>query len=194
MFQIKNLKLHNTYYGLRHGESYANLSRIIVSNPAIGINKYGLTSKGREQVLNSVLNANLPSTTVIVSSDFKRTRESAEIAAALLGVRHIIFNKKLRERFMGELEGKSITYYRDIWKADMAKSRQLACKAESIYDILARLTLLLEELEQAYKNRKILLVSHGDVLKVLSAAFTTPDLTITPAHHFALGELKLLYR
>ena len=53
----------NKYLIMRHGESEANVAGLIVSDPAIGCERYGLTELGRQQVLRSVTDymlANLP--------------------------------------------------------------------------------------------------------------------------------------
>ena len=44
---IKPPVLHNMYYGLRHGESMANLEGIISSDPGRGTTMHGLTETGR---------------------------------------------------------------------------------------------------------------------------------------------------
>ena len=43
---IKPPPLHNKYYGLRHGESMANLEGIISSDPGRGTTMHGLTETG----------------------------------------------------------------------------------------------------------------------------------------------------
>jgi hypothetical protein len=43
-------KKHNAFFGIRHGESEANVAGLIVSAPEVGTQKYGLTERGRRQV------------------------------------------------------------------------------------------------------------------------------------------------
>src|SRR5688500_18160549 len=97
--------LGNTYYALRHGKSLANEAEMIVSDPDQGVPGYGLSEEGRRQVASAVGKAReghaLDHNTLIVSSDFARARESAEIAAGILGTEDIILTPKLRERFFG---------------------------------------------------------------------------------------------
>ena len=47
---IKPPALHNKYYGLRHGESMANLEGIISSDPGRGTTIHGLTETGRKHI------------------------------------------------------------------------------------------------------------------------------------------------
>ena len=91
---------------MRHGESTANVEGIIVSTPENGIENYGLTDKGREQVVQSIETAIaeklLDENTRIISSDFKRTYETAEIANQILGGKYLIEPEpRLRERDFG---------------------------------------------------------------------------------------------
>ena len=76
-------QLKNKYYGLRHGESEANLAGVISSDPYIGATKHGLTSNGILQarnaakcVIEKIGRDNLQNT-VFLSSNFKRARETA---------------------------------------------------------------------------------------------------------------------
>ena len=76
-------QLKNKYYGLRHGESEANLAGVISSDPYAGATKHGLTSNGILQarnaakcVIEKIGRDNLQNT-VFLSSNFKRARETA---------------------------------------------------------------------------------------------------------------------
>jgi bisphosphoglycerate-dependent phosphoglycerate mutase len=78
--------LRNTYFGLRHGESEANMEGIISSNPVIGTTIHGLTKTGRVQarraataLIEAIGRQNLKDC-VFYSSDFTRARETAEEA------------------------------------------------------------------------------------------------------------------
>jgi hypothetical protein len=59
-----SLKLSNQYYGIRHGESEANIEKIISSNSKIGLLSHGLTENGCQQsynassIINSIINSN----------------------------------------------------------------------------------------------------------------------------------------
>ena len=110
--------MRNTYYVLRHGRSLANDEELIVSHPENGVPHYGLSEEGRRQIATAIAEAMqnhvLDQTTLIVSSDFARTRESAEIAANLLGTHDIIMTPKLRERFFGAWEKQHNSNYQKI--------------------------------------------------------------------------------
>src|SRR5688572_13543099 len=89
---------------LRHGQSAANVQRVIVSSLAAASESFGLTPTGREQVRRSVSEARaagiLPKTIQLVSSPLLRARESAAIAAELSGVT-VRIDARLVERAFG---------------------------------------------------------------------------------------------
>ncbi|HPK45730.1 MAG TPA: hypothetical protein PLV62_12175, partial [Spirochaetota bacterium] len=55
---MHSLQLHNTYLLMRHAQSKANHMHIIVSNPEVGVNDYGLTQEGKNQVLKAIAHCN----------------------------------------------------------------------------------------------------------------------------------------
>ena len=60
---------------MRHGQSEANVAGIIVSDPQIGCNQFGLTALGQQQVIKSASNTSkLNQDTLIISSDFLRAK------------------------------------------------------------------------------------------------------------------------
>ena len=165
--------LSNRYFAMRHGHSIANQQGIIVSHPDNGIDQFGLSELGRTQVKASLQDSGLHDVnTIIVSSDFSRARESAEIACTLLGcVAAISFDLRLRERNFGELELTSDSGYEDVWREDAANSDSHHRGVESVNEVMSRVTSVVTEYEVQYSNATILLVSHGDALQILQTAF-----------------------
>lgn len=168
-------ELRNTYYAVRHGRSLANLEERIVSHPDEGVAAYGLCAEGREQIARAVEEARriygLDRSTLIVSSDFARTRETAEIAASMLGVPTMITTPQLRERFFGGWDKHHTSNYHHVWSGDLANPDHKENDVESTSEVVARATALIRELEETYSGRHILLVSHGDTLQILQTAF-----------------------
>ena len=163
--------LHNRYFGLRHGESEANRLGIIISDPANGVDGYGLTDFGRRQVRQSLLDSRgLSSDTLTFCSDFRRARETAEIATDLLGSQTAVADTRLRERFFGAVEKGSNEAYAAIWQKDAVDPRHQDGGCESSQSVHERMIALIESLESRYEDRTILLVSHGDPLEILATA------------------------
>ena len=113
-------RLNNRYFAMRHGHSLANQQGVIVSHPENGRDNYGLSELGRRQVRASLQQNNqLDANTVVVTSDFKRARESAGIAFEVLACSVSICEEpRLRERNFGELELATDDSYGEVWQQD----------------------------------------------------------------------------
>lgn len=160
----------NRYYLMRHGESLANRRGLIISHPEHALNNYGLTTLGAEQVMTAALNTRLNQDTIIVSSDYLRARETAEIMHSVLSCKsEITFNTNLRERDFGDWELSDHSNYEKVWFHDLNSSAQPSNKVESVTQTLNRGLSVIDSLETEYQDRSILLVSHGDVLQILLA-------------------------
>ncbi len=171
--------LSNRYFILRHGHSEANEKKIIVSNPENGIPQYGLTNKGKKDVNESISTAInskiLSENCVIYSSPFKRTKETAEIASELLGIKEVGYELRLRERFFGEFELKGDDNYNQVWEEDILDSAHNVFGVESVQEVIDRVTTFVSELEEKHKNQDIIMVLHGDIGQISECAFTKKD-------------------
>ena len=162
---------------MRHGHSLANQQAIIVSQPENGLDGFGLSDRGRVQVREnlqqfSVFSANI----IIVSSDFCRARESAEIATRSLdAIDAINLDPRLRERNFGELELTADSGYADVWEADAENPDHQLMGVESVNQVMQRVTSVIVEYEGRCSDTSILLVSHGDALQILETAFARMD-------------------
>ncbi len=169
-------RLNNKYFVIRHGQSKANVANILLSHPKEGMVSYGLSPKGKRQVRISVLKSKkdklLDSDVIIYSSDFLRAKETAEIAQKLLGVKKINFHKKLRERYFGKYDKTSLDNIKIAWEYDEKNPNHKHKGVENPNKVLKRTLSVINELEKKYKNKKILLVSHGDVLQILYTHFS----------------------
>lgn len=169
-------KLKNRYFIIRHGESKANVVNILLSHPKEGTVSFGLSPKGKKQVKISISkskkNKLLGSDVIIYSSDFLRAKETAEIAKKLLGIKKINFHKNLRERYFGKYDKTSLDNIKIAWEHDEKNPNHKHKGVESPNKILKRILAVIVELEKKHKNKKILLVSHGDVLQILHTYFS----------------------
>lgn len=170
-------RLRNRYFVLRHGSSEANARNIIVSDPHTGTDGYGLTAAGRSEVRDALAAWRQPPP-LIVSSPFKRARESAAIARAVLGSEAPpVIDARLSERHFGALEGQDATRYPEIWEVDAVDPLHRRHGAESPAAVRARTVDLILNLEREHDARCILLVAHGDTLQLLWTAFACRDAT-----------------
>ena len=183
-------RLENHYFAMRHGHSQANEQSLIVSDPDDGVNLYGLSELGQQQVRARL--AQMPlgfdSSVKIVSSDFLRAKETAAIVATGLGVMEPVrFSEQLRERFFGDFDGGSDTRYPEVWNRDAEDPRHSDFNVEPVFDVVSRTIALLVELETLFHGAVVLLVAHGDVLQILQTAFEQ----LSPSSHRQLPPLQV---
>jgi glucosyl-3-phosphoglycerate phosphatase len=193
MNQLKDItQLHNRFYGLRHGQSLANVAKIISSDPKISTVEHGLSELGKQQVLKSAMSfcssyeMSDYGGVAIYSSDFTRARETAEIFAAelrkakipLIHVPNgIQLETRLRERYFGDFNGKSDKHYHDVWKFDCDDADHTEFNVESVNSVVHRTSRLILDIEKELsllngeKPYQVILVAHGDVLQILQTAF-----------------------
>ncbi len=173
----------------------ANLRRIIVSHPDNGLTEFGLSEQGIVQVEQSLASrGDLGPETLIVSSDFRRALDSAEIAQrALCCETPLATETRLRERFFGHLELTPDSAYHRVWEEDARDPDSDRGGMESANQVTARVTSLIAELERQYSGRTILLVSHGDALQLLQTAFLKQNAARHRAlEHMHTAEIRLL--
>lgn len=192
---MKLIILHNTYLCMRHAQSIANQHHIIVSSPETGINGYGLTQEGEQQVLHAIFtNKEILAVTHIYTSDFLRAYQTAMIISQQLNNIPVKTDVRLRERYFGQFEGTSSENYHKVWDMDCKSEQDIACyNVEPIHAVARRMISFLLDCENTHKNQNILVVSHGDPLQILYAIAS-----VLLAHqfkslpHFTNAEVRLL--
>ena len=192
--ESSSVLLSNTYYALRHGISLANEKKIIVSSPENGLNGYGLSDQGKAQ-LKANFESIKPKTLenlIIVSSDFLRAKETAELFQTYFKG-ELIFDKRLRERNFGKLELQENYFYQKVWEHDMISEMHCYGECEPLFNLRERLLDLIDSLESRFIKKQVALVSHGDCLQTLQTIFEG----ISPRKHRDLksietGELRQL--
>ena len=160
-------KSGNTYYSLRHGESTKNTLDVVTDKFDA---PYPLTEQGIKNSLKAA--KNMEKVDVIISSPVLRTHETAKIVAKEMGISEeaIILEERIRETQHGVFEGKSFAEYKAEYPIDLTK---FDCKpegGESWNDLKLRMGAFMYSLEEKYKGKKILIVSHGDPLLMMHAA------------------------
>ena len=155
-------KSGNAYFALRHGQSQNNALGLVSSNPK---NTYHLTEKGKKQVERTVKTfikqLKGKKIDLIVSSDFARAHETAEIAATLLGYdAKVVIDKRLREIDCGIFDNKHIKEYHAYFSSLEEKFTKVAPKGESLNDVKRRMTEFLYEIDKKHSGKNILIVSH----------------------------------
>ncbi|HSH47112.1 MAG TPA: histidine phosphatase family protein [Halomonas sp.] len=158
----------NQYLLMRHGHSEANRQGRIVSDPARGIDDFGLSARGQAQLDALLNNWPLAVPSRIVHSDFLRTAQTAARVAQRFGL-DMQGEPRLRERCFGKLEGESDRRYAEVWVRDAQAADHRDHGVEPLTSVAARMLELLGELESRYRDETLLLVGHGDPLQILLA-------------------------
>ncbi len=166
----KTKKSGNKYLVMRHGEAESN-ARNIVSSKLETSSAYGLTNKGREQAETAGGKLEKESIDIIITSPFSRTTQTAEIVAEKIGFdkEKIIVDARIGEINTGIFDGRPISEYRDNFISQEEKFTKRPEGGENILDVKRRVMALLEELEQKYSGKNILLVTHEYPVWMLTA-------------------------
>lgn len=190
--------LNNEYHVLRHGQSKANVEKIIASSPDIATKKYGLADTGKQQAvlaghaIKQAFLANEATTSVLLlSSDLLRARETAEIVQQTLQQAEIplydtskidnsifdglVLETRLRERWFGDWDGTSDDNYSRVWKDDATDPNHTLKNVESVNAVVQRTTECIVEWDDRVQKCFIICVAHGDVLQILQTAFAKID-------------------
>ena len=154
-------------YIVRHGQSEDNANSIFA-----GHNDTSLTQAGRQQSLEVAEKLKTNNIDVIYSSPLKRTTETAEIISKALGKEFSIDND-LIERNFGVLTGKPESeiekYSSKILETERVRYFIEADGAEEFPNLYYRAKQLLEKIKAKHPNENVLLVTHGDIGKMLNA-------------------------
>ncbi len=180
------MKLNNTYFLMRHGQSLANIKHLVISDPKNGVNHFGLSVLGKLQVQDSILkNKDLNKDTIIYSSDFKRARETAEIVSKFLKSKKPNLSKALRERHLGVYEKGKDNIYHKLWAEDIKGKTLKSC--ESVNSVVKRVKAFINYIEKKQKGKSILLVAHGDIISIGLSVLNNKDAIY---HHKLFSILK----
>lgn len=156
----------NKFIFVRHGEAESNANDIVNCDPNVA---YHLTNKGKEQVLDA--SKKIKNVDVVYSSPFMRTRETADILMEQIGFdkNKIIIDKNLSELNYGELDGKPYSSYLQYEEKNIKTYDTPLPGGESYNDAKKRFGNFLYEVDGLYKNKTILVVTHGMGLEAIKA-------------------------
>jgi isoleucyl-tRNA synthetase len=158
-------KSGNTYMVMRHGQTEHNVK---------GLWNFGghtdpLTVEGRAQVAESA--KTIPQKPdLIICSPYARTLETATLLASHHGIteENIITDDRLGEWNVGvQFDNKPLDDYFTIRNSSDDRYGFKAEDGESYFDIIVRAGKFLYDIEQQYKDKTILIVSHGAVTRAL---------------------------
>ncbi|MBS3903221.1 MAG: class I tRNA ligase family protein [Anaplasmataceae bacterium] len=157
----RGVKNKNNYWVMRHGQAEQNMTGIMDA----GKGKFHLTLKGEKEAVKSLsnlkkqLDRKKEKIDLIITSDILRTKETAKIASEILGAK-IVEDKKIREYNIGDLEGKPVKVFDELFKTYEEQFEKGPSNGETLRDLRSRLWEFIKETDEKYKDKNILLVSH----------------------------------
>lgn len=140
----------------RHGQTDWNVLGKIQGKTDIELNETGIKQamEVREKLINEKID-------VIISSPLKRAKKTAQIIAQNRDI-PLIIDEAIEERCFGEFEGytREEFDFNEIWDYKLNKQYEYA---ENIGDVFKRVEKFLEKIKEDYKEKTVLLVTHGGV-------------------------------
>lgn len=170
-------------YFTRHGETEWNKDDIIC-----GITDIKLTETGEAQAkaLAERIKAEQCGIDMIICSPMTRTRQTAAPIARVLGLTPT-YDDRLKEWNYGTFEGKH-----RFAEGFLENKLEFGCRmpeGESVFDIVARVYGLINELREKYPHKNVLLVCHGGVCRVIETYYR--DMTRKEFSEFFMGNCEL---
>lgn len=183
----------NKIFLVRHGQDTDNVAGILN-----GRRDTELTELGRKQAMQVAEKLRDNDVQIIYASPLKRAYETARIIATELGVDEVIADEHLIERDFGVLTGKPVSdipkYTNKILATDRVNYFLEVEGEEDFPAPLMRGKKILDEIRQRHPDKSILIVTHGDIGKMIRAAYhgwTWEDGLIKTPHFDNTGVLEL---
>ncbi len=182
-------------YIVRHGQDEDN-AKLILN----GHRDKPLTAKGRKeaQIMARDLKASKIDFSGFYVSPLKRARETADIITKELKLKKAKVFSGLMERDFGVMAGKPIADIVSLCAPQVLKTNETyyflqAYSAETFPELLKRAKRVLSEVRRNHKSGNVLLVTHGDIGKMLFAAYYHLDWqTALKLIYFKNGDALLL--
>ena len=164
-------------YLARHGQSTQNRDRVIS-----GQLDPSLTTAGIYQAYSLGEQAALLGIKVILSSPQTRAIQTSYMASTMLGEDTMLrIDKRLRERFLGEAEGKDRSYFRNF-------SQPMDIPGiEADNKIVARASSFLDEIQEFNYKDPLLIIAHSGIIRVFRIV---SDDTLSMSDFLTIPKLK----
>lgn len=175
--------MNNNIFIMRHGQDEDNVAGILN-----GHRDTPLTELGHQQAILAAKKMNDIGIDIIYASPLKRAYETARIVANELDVDEVILDNHLIERDFGILTGKPVAdiqkYTDKILKTEVTTYFLEVEGAEDFPTLLERAKKFFSEINERHSNKNILLVCHGDIGRMIRAAYHNIDWKTSLKTHF----------
>lgn len=140
----------------RHGEAQHNVEWIYSGKHD---NPHSLTKEGEGHVQETA--QNLPDFDVLVHSPFVRTKETADIIIKETGFKgKVLVDERVKEADFGTLEGKKLIGRKTRLVGDVYKGEKLEDMRDRVEDFV-------QEVQEKYAGKTVVVVTHGDVFSLM---------------------------
>jgi len=157
--ELSKEKSQNRYFVLRHGLSENNVKSLSNCDPK-DKDEFALTKKGRLEAEKAATRLKKEKIDIIIASDFRRVKETADIVAEHLGIKKVIFDKRLREINIGALSSRPVKEYDDHFPRYQDQFEKTPEGGENLVDVARRSFEFLKDVEEKYAGKNILIVGH----------------------------------
>lgn len=159
------MKLNNTYYLLRHGEAYSNKQPQWLSClPEIKVSR--LTKNGKKRISQNTKKFKQIDIDLIFCSPLERTKETAKIINRLLK-KPLFIISNLKEVNFGIFNGLHPDVYWAYFEHPLQRFNKKIPEGENLNQCIKRISKFFKKINNKYKNKKILIISHADILWLL---------------------------
>lgn len=149
-------------YVVRHGQTDYN-----IDNKVCGISNVELTDLGKQQAIKAREQLEDQKIDYIFASPLQRAYETAKIINEKYHL-NIQIDSRVQEINFGQFEGvinnKEFQYYKQNHALHYPQG-------ESLFQVVHRVYSFLEELENKYPDKNILVVCHGGIVRVIHSYF-----------------------
>ncbi|MHB0978254.1 MAG: class I tRNA ligase family protein [Minisyncoccota bacterium] len=151
-------KSGNKYFVMRHGGTEGNKKEIVSFKNQESDH---ITEEGKKQAEKSAEDLRGKKIDLIISSPFTRTKETAEVVGKVLGV-EVVSDERIIEINPGKYDGGDWNeYHETMYAAGPDWFNVTMPGGESLSDVRKRMGEFLYDLENKYKDKNILIVTHG---------------------------------
>lgn len=147
---------------VRHGQTEWNVSKKVQGQADIPLNNMGIAQANnlRKSLKDEKFD-------IVISSPLLRARQTAKI---LCENKNIIYEDRLKERDFGEFEGLRINQF-DADSFWSYKKNNVYKKAENIKMFFNRVNSCIVNMEEKYKDKKVLVVTHTGTIIAIDTFF-----------------------
>ena len=152
-------------YSTRHGQTSFNRQEIILGTTDIELDKTG--EEQAAELAEKI--AAMGAIDLIIASPMKRAQRTAAVVAERCGL-DVITDERFREWDYGDYEGRS-RFTEGFAENKVNFGVRMGSSGESLLQLTHRVYSALDDIIERYRDKTVLIVSHGGVCRVIETYF-----------------------